>query len=236
MTCADAESLRLASLQTLEATGYVCHPYMNITNGIHSRGSKLQSNRPLTQETQSFLQIPMSDRGRSYSRSRSPPPRRGRSRDRSYSRRSNSRSYSRSRSYTRSYTRSPTPPITRKIIVEKLTKNVTEAHIREIFGTYGKIESIHMPLNRRFNINRGLCYIEYDSATDADKAIANMHEGQLDGNVLIVSPVLPKRSASYSRSPSPRRRRGSYGRDTSRRRRSYSRSRSRSRSRSPRRR
>jgi RNA-binding protein with serine-rich domain 1 len=46
----------------------------------------------------------------------------------------------------RSYTRSPSRH--GKIVVEKLTKNVNEAHLREIFGSYGQIESLDMPMNR----------------------------------------------------------------------------------------
>lgn len=39
-------------------------------------------------------------------------------------------------------------------MVEKLTKNMTEDHLYEIFGTFGEIEKIDMPINRtckRFN-------------------------------------------------------------------------------------
>jgi len=34
-------------------------------------------------------------------------------------------------------------------VVEKLTKNVNEAHLREIFGSYGQIQSLDMPANRQ---------------------------------------------------------------------------------------
>jgi RNA-binding protein with serine-rich domain 1 len=90
---------------------------------------------------------------RSRSRSRTPRPRNGnrtRSASRSRSPAGATRSYR-----DRSYTRSPSRPISRrgvqssKIVVEKLTKNVTEGHLREIFGTYGRIESFDMPMNRQ---------------------------------------------------------------------------------------
>ncbi|OQV10502.1 RNA recognition motif aka RRM, RBD, or RNP domain-containing protein [Cladophialophora immunda] len=76
-----------------------------------------------------------------------------------------------------------------KIVVEKLTRNVTEAHLREIFGSYGRIESIDLPLNKQFMTNRGTAYILYDHPSGSESAIAHMHEAQLDG--VVISPDLP---------------------------------------------
>ncbi|KIN08096.1 hypothetical protein OIDMADRAFT_140562 [Oidiodendron maius Zn] len=117
---------------------------------------------------------------RSASRS---PPRNGRDR-------SESRSVSRGRSAS--------PLRSTKIVVEKLTKNVNEDHLREIFGTYGPIRDLDMPMNRQFNTNRGTAYILYASEDNAEAAIAHMHESQIDGAVINVSVVLPRRKFSPS--------------------------------------
>jgi RNA-binding protein with serine-rich domain 1 len=100
----------------------------------------------------------------------------------------------------------------------------------EIFGAYGEISDIDVPLNRQCEFpvrlegtladvivmtNRGTAYITYTSAADAKTAIAHMHESQLDGVKIGVSIVVPRRKASI---PSPRRgsaARGRYGRYTS---------------------
>ncbi|KEF59126.1 uncharacterized protein A1O9_03970, partial [Exophiala aquamarina CBS 119918] len=71
-----------------------------------------------------------------------------------------------------------------KIVIEKLTKNVTEAHLREIFGAYGRIESIDLPLNKQFMTNRGTAYVLYDHPSGSESAITHMHEAQLDGVVI----------------------------------------------------
>ncbi|KAJ5300561.1 ATP12 ATPase F1F0-assembly protein [Penicillium atrosanguineum] len=73
------------------------------------------------------------------------------------------------------------------IVVEKLTKNVTENHIREVFGSFGDIEYLDLPMNRSFMTNRGTAYILYYDPADAEAAIAHMHEAQLDGAILNVS-------------------------------------------------
>ena len=45
-----------------------------------------------------------------------------------------------------------------KIVVEKLTKNVNHGHLEEIFGKYGTIKDIDLPMNRHCVqvANRGL--------------------------------------------------------------------------------
>ncbi|KAF2795264.1 hypothetical protein K505DRAFT_210329, partial [Melanomma pulvis-pyrius CBS 109.77] len=73
------------------------------------------------------------------------------------------------------------------IVVELLTKNVKEDHLREIFGKYGLIKDLKLPMNPAFNTNRGTAYIMYEEIEDAEKAIAKMHEAQLDGAKINVS-------------------------------------------------
>ncbi|KAL7652200.1 hypothetical protein ACMYSQ_009502 [Aspergillus niger] len=68
----------------------------------------------------------------------------------------------------------------RSIVIEKLTKNVTESHLREIFGGFGDIQSLDLPMNKAFMTNRGTAYILYHDPADAEAAIAHMHEAQLD--------------------------------------------------------
>ncbi|KAJ5580126.1 uncharacterized protein N7459_006111 [Penicillium hispanicum] len=148
---------------------------------------------------------------RSHSRSSS----RGRSRSRSRG----GRRY-RTRSYSRTPSPNPSPPRSAKIVVERLTKNVTENHLREIFGSFGDIEYLDLPMNRACKVpilfierpisdfvlskvmtNRGTAYILYYDPADAEAAIAHMHEAQLDGAILNVSIILPRRT--FSRSPPP---------------------------------
>ncbi len=36
-----------------------------------------------------------------------------------------------------------------QIVVERLTKNVNEDHLYEIFGEYGRIDDLDLPVNRQ---------------------------------------------------------------------------------------
>ncbi len=38
---------------------------------------------------------------------------------------------------------------TSQIVVERLTKNINEGHLREIFGFYGEIRDLDLPMNRQ---------------------------------------------------------------------------------------
>ncbi|XRM45971.1 hypothetical protein ABZX51_009033 [Aspergillus tubingensis] len=120
---------------------------------------------------------------RSRSWSRSPSHNRALSRSRSRSRSSAPRRY-RKKDFSR--TPSPSADASRnsKIVIEKLTKNVTESHLREIFGGFGDIQSLDLPMNKAFMTNRGTAYILYHDPADAEAAIAHMHEAQLDGATL----------------------------------------------------
>ncbi|RCI12096.1 hypothetical protein L249_0882 [Ophiocordyceps polyrhachis-furcata BCC 54312] len=120
----------------------------------------------------------------SPARSPTPPPRRPRAA---------SRSWSRGRARNSRDASEILPPTGTKIVVERLSKNVREAHLSEIFGHYGPIQDLDLPINRTFGTNRGTAYILYEHREDAEEAIANMHEGLIDGTTVNVSIVLPRR-------------------------------------------
>ncbi|KAA1466299.1 RNA-binding domain-containing protein [Dentipellis sp. KUC8613] len=117
----------------------------------------------------------------------------------------------------------PDKPTAKVVVVTNLTRNVVEAHLHTIFGFYGKILKIDIPVYAKSGQNRGKAAVEYFDPESAHKAATHMDGGQLDGAVLKVElSDLPVRSRS--RSPRPRPRNGRGGR------RSISRSPSRSRS------
>ncbi|KAK4541151.1 hypothetical protein LTR36_008225 [Oleoguttula mirabilis] len=151
-----------------------------------------------TEDDAPMADAPNGARDHSRSRTRSRSASRARSRTRS----PRDRSYS--RSVTRSPTRSPSPsvPQSAKIVIEKLTKNVNEGHLREIFSTYGVIQELEMPMNRQFMMNKGIAYILYAEARYAESAIAHMHEAQLDGALINGQHLPPEKHLSESQSTS----------------------------------
>ncbi|WVQ71294.1 hypothetical protein IAR50_000821 [Cryptococcus sp. DSM 104548] len=156
-------------------------------------------------------------------RNRDRPPALGRARSLSYP--------SRSPSISRS--RSPAPRGPRSddgfkvVVVSGLSKNVQVGHLEEIFGEYGRVVRVDMPLFEVSGLNRGKAALEFENSKAAEQAKKHMDGGQLDGSVLKVDisehPLPPPKAASSARRRSP-----SYSRSRSpvRRPRSISRSRS----------
>lgn len=66
----------------------------------------------------------------------------------------------------------------------RLTRNVTEEHVREIFSTWGDIKSVELAMDKAVNLPRGFAYVEYTTRVDAEKAKDHMNGGQIDGNVV----------------------------------------------------
>lgn len=69
------------------------------------------------------------------------------------------------------------PPFSRVFIV--CSKNMKEEEIKESFAVFGAIEDIWMVKDRMTKENKGICYVKYDKASAAAKAIEEM-----DGRVI----------------------------------------------------
>ncbi|RDX55516.1 hypothetical protein K466DRAFT_458367, partial [Polyporus arcularius HHB13444] len=85
------------------------------------------------------------------------------------------------------------------VVVTNLTRNVAESHLKTIFGFYGEIVKIDLPLFGKSGQNRGKAALEYIDASSAQKAVSHMNGGQVDGNIVKVElSDLPVRSRSRS--------------------------------------
>jgi RNA-binding protein with serine-rich domain 1 len=62
--------------------------------------------------------------------------------------------------------------------IGRLTGNVTEDTIMEIFSTCGKIKMVHMPERMYPNISKDYAYVEFENPDKAEKALKHMDKGQ----------------------------------------------------------
>jgi len=68
-----------------------------------------------------------------------------------------------------------------KILINKLSYNVKECHLEEIFGEYGKIKKVDLFRDRITKMLKGYANVEYYNKEDRDKAILYMDGAQIDG-------------------------------------------------------
>eukprot|EP00899_Mesostigma_viride_P000518 jgi/Mesvir1/10467/Mv14377-RA.1 len=66
--------------------------------------------------------------------------------------------------------RSPSP-LPKVLHVGNLTRNVNEAHLREIFGNFGKVVKVELAIDRLVNLPKGFGYIEFETRAEAEKAL-----------------------------------------------------------------
>ncbi|CAN0149298.1 unnamed protein product, partial [Ascophyllum nodosum] len=72
----------------------------------------------------------------------------------------------------------------------------------EIFGSYGKVTSVDLAVDKRVNLPKGYAFVEFVERAEAEQAQLYLDGGQLDGEKLKVAFVLVTKKRRQS--PSPR--------------------------------
>jgi RNA-binding protein with serine-rich domain 1 len=80
-------------------------------------------------------------------------------------------------------------------------RNITPAHLKEIFGHFGPVKNVDLQVDPRLNISKGFAYVEYENAIDASKGEQYMDGGQVDGNRIKVTFVLVSNKRARPNSP-----------------------------------
>ena len=70
--------------------------------------------------------------------------------------------------------------------VTNLTRQVTAAHLREVFGHFGDVARVDLAVDATVGLSRGYAVVELASRADAEAAKASLDGGRLDGNRLAV--------------------------------------------------
>ncbi|KAF4711944.1 hypothetical protein FOZ63_018326 [Perkinsus olseni] len=74
----------------------------------------------------------------------------------------------------------------RMLRVTNLTRNVDEEHLNEIFGTYARVESVHLAVDQENHLSKGYAYVLFATREGAEEAFFHVDKGQIDGNVVKV--------------------------------------------------
>ncbi|WOL01260.1 serine/arginine-rich splicing factor SR45-like isoform X2 [Canna indica] len=82
--------------------------------------------------------------------------------------------------------------------IDHLSRNINEAHLKEIFGNFGEVVNVELAMDRLVNLPRGYGYVEFKKKVDAEKALLYMDGGQIDGCVVRVRFTLTQRQKASS--------------------------------------
>lgn len=70
------------------------------------------------------------------------------------------------------------------ICIRNISRNVTKNHLIEIFGNFGKIKKVDIPIDEKTQKIKDYAYVEYETKNECDEALVYMNEGQIDGKIL----------------------------------------------------
>ena len=80
----------------------------------------------------------------------------------------------------------------RRLYVGNLPYTATEEELTELFSRAGKVDSVRVMRDMATGRARGFAFVEMGSDEDAQKAIAEFHEQQMQGRALVVNEARPK--------------------------------------------
>lgn len=79
-----------------------------------------------------------------------------------------------------------------RLFVGNLSYDVTEADLREYFGTVGPVSYVYLPTDRETGKKRGFAFVEYADAAHATAAIARLNNQPLRGRNISVSEAVAR--------------------------------------------
>ena len=83
--------------------------------------------------------------------------------------------------------------MSKRIYVGNLPWSVTKDKIDELFSSFGEIEESIVVVNKYTGRSRGFGFVTFKNDADADKALAEMNEKEVEGRNLSVREAKPMR-------------------------------------------
>jgi cold-inducible RNA-binding protein len=78
-----------------------------------------------------------------------------------------------------------------KIYVGNLPWSVDDAKLKEMFSEFGNVSEAVVIVNKFNNRSKGFGFVTYDSDEEAQKAISEMNEKEIEGRKLTVNEARP---------------------------------------------
>src|SRR5215472_2688734 len=85
----------------------------------------------------------------------------------------------------------------RRLYVGNPPYSATEDQLTELFGRAGKVDSVRVMRDMATGRARGFAFVEMATDDEAQKAINEFHEHQMDGRALVVNEARPKPEGGF---------------------------------------
>ncbi len=79
-----------------------------------------------------------------------------------------------------------------KIYVGNLPYSIRDAELEELFAPYGEVTSANVIIERETNRSKGFGFVEMPNKADAEKAIAELNNKEINGRGLKVNEAKPR--------------------------------------------
>jgi RNA recognition motif-containing protein len=85
----------------------------------------------------------------------------------------------------------------RRLYVGNLPYSATEEQLTELFGRAGKVDSVRVMRDMATGRARGFAFVEMSTDEEAQRAISEFHEHQMEGRALVVNEARPKPEGGF---------------------------------------
>ena len=84
-----------------------------------------------------------------------------------------------------------------RLYVGNLPYSATEEQLTELFSRAGKVDSVRVMRDMATGRARGFAFVEMSNDEEAQKAISEFHEQQMEGRALVVNEARPKPEGGF---------------------------------------
>jgi cold-inducible RNA-binding protein len=87
----------------------------------------------------------------------------------------------------------------KRLYVGNLSFHTTEDQLREMFASYGQIDSVSLVTDRDTGQSRGFCFVEVADDASAEKAISELNGREVESRTLNVNEARPREERGGAR-------------------------------------
>ena len=80
----------------------------------------------------------------------------------------------------------------KRLFVGKLPYSVTDSKLEEIFSAIGTVSSANVINDRDTGQSKGFGFVDMENDKDADKAIAELNDSEIEGRKIVVNVARPR--------------------------------------------